>query len=147
MDSINLTCEKCSKAFSRKDNLGKHMKICKGALNSNQPETKNLEKTSLKRTSSPTNINQAEPESSVPKRARLGFNNEHLVMQEEGVYLVKTSYKNRIATYRFLSKKDPISVNDFLANLREKIIALVRCQIERFGNVKVGMELFGRFLL
>ena len=72
---------------------------------------------------------------------------EHLVMQEEGVYLVNTSYKNRIATYRLLSKKDPISVNDFLANLREKIIALVRCQIERFGNVKVGMELFGRFLL
>ncbi|XP_030753055.1 uncharacterized protein LOC115880070 [Sitophilus oryzae] len=55
VDPSKHTCEKCSKAFSRKDNLGKHMKICKGAPNVNQPETKNLETVSLKRTSSVTN--------------------------------------------------------------------------------------------
>ncbi|XP_030765456.1 uncharacterized protein LOC115889556 isoform X1 [Sitophilus oryzae] len=141
------TCEKCLKTFSRKDNLKQHRRICKGALNgellfyffyfilngffyfilANQPEPKNLETVSLKRTSSPTNINQAESKSSVSKRARFGFNNEHLVMQEEGVYLVNTAYKNRIATYRLLSNKNITSVNDFLNNLRENIISLVRC--------------------
>lgn len=35
----------------------------------------------------------------------------------------------------------------FLANLKPKFVKLVGQNLQRFENLKVGMELFGRFLL
>ncbi|CAG9769728.1 unnamed protein product [Ceutorhynchus assimilis] len=66
---------------------------------------------------------------------------------EEGVELVKTSFKNRIATYRLASTQDPTSVKDFLRHLEKKFIKLIEKNVQKFGHIKVGVELFGRFLL
>ncbi|CAG9769955.1 unnamed protein product [Ceutorhynchus assimilis] len=69
------------------------------------------------------------------------------VEQEEGVELIKTSFKCRIATYRLPSKQDPTSVKEFLQHLQKKFIQLVGDMLNKFNHIKVGMELFGRFLL
>lgn len=67
--------------------------------------------------------------------------------QEEGVILINTSFKTRIATYRLSSKQNPTSPKEFLGHLQEKFIRLVGDNIKRFINIKVGVDLFGRFLL
>ena len=67
--------------------------------------------------------------------------------QEEGVQLVKTSFRSRLATYRLEGTEDPTNVKRFLGHLKAKIIRLVGSHLEKQTNIKIGMELFGRFLL
>ncbi|XP_060530461.1 uncharacterized protein LOC132704468 [Cylas formicarius] len=69
------------------------------------------------------------------------------VVQEPGVEMIQTSFRNRIVTYRLASTVNPTDVKGFLDHLRSKILTLVESNVRRYGNVKVGMELFGNFLL
>ncbi|XP_060520636.1 early growth response protein 1-like isoform X2 [Cylas formicarius] len=69
------------------------------------------------------------------------------VVQEPGVEMIQTSFRNRIVTYRLASTINPTDVKGFLDHLRSKILTLVESNVRRYGNVKVGMELFGNFLL
>ena len=68
-------------------------------------------------------------------------------MQEEGVKLVKTSFRNRLATYRLEGTEDPTNVKRFVDHLKDKVIRLVGTNVLTHRNLKIGMELFGRFLL
>nr|WP_253308881.1 hypothetical protein [Rickettsia endosymbiont of Ceutorhynchus assimilis] len=67
--------------------------------------------------------------------------------QEEDVSLVRTTFRNRIATYRLSSKQDSTSVKHFLGNFKVKFVKLVGDMVNKFSHIKVGVELFGRFLL
>ena len=69
------------------------------------------------------------------------------MVQEEGIQLVKTSFRNRLATYRLEGTEDPTNVKRFLTHLQAKVIRLVGRNVEKHVNLKIGMELFGRFLL
>ncbi len=69
------------------------------------------------------------------------------VEQEEDVSLVRTTFRNRIATYRLSSKQDSTSVKHFLGNFKVKFVKLVGDMVNKFSHIKVGVELFGRFLL
>ena len=69
------------------------------------------------------------------------------MVQEEGVQLVKTSFRSRLATYRLEGTEDPTNVKRFLTHLQAKVIRLVGKNVEKHVNLKIGMELFGRFLL
>ena len=69
------------------------------------------------------------------------------VVQEEGIQLVKTSFRNRLATYRLEGTEDPTNVKRFLTHLQARVIRLVGKNVEKHMNLKIGMELFGRFLL
>jgi len=66
---------------------------------------------------------------------------------EDGVELVKTSFRNRISTFRLSSNQHPTSPKDFVNNLKPKVIRLVEDHLRKFDHLKVGVELFGRFLL
>jgi hypothetical protein len=65
----------------------------------------------------------------------------------DGVELVKTSFRNRISTFRLSSMQNPTSPKDFVNSLKPKVIRLVEDHLQKFDHLKVGVELFGRFLL
>ena len=67
--------------------------------------------------------------------------------QGEGIQLARTSFQCRIATYRLIESEDPTNVKRFMDHLKEKFIKLMGDNIIYHQNVKVGVELFGRFLL
>ena len=66
---------------------------------------------------------------------------------EDGVELVKTSFRNRISTFRLSSTQNPTSPKDFVNALKPNVIKLVGDHLRKFDHLKVGVELFGRFLL
>ena len=66
---------------------------------------------------------------------------------EDGVELVKTSFRNRISTFRLSSTQNPTSPKDFVHSLKPKVIRLLEEHRQKFDHMKAGVELFGRFAL
>ena len=69
------------------------------------------------------------------------------MVQEEGVQLIRTSFRRRLATYRIQGQGEELNINGFMQNLKEKTVNLLQANIRKYINIKIGMELFGRFLL
>ena len=67
--------------------------------------------------------------------------------EDEGVQLVRTSFRNRISTFRLSAKQDPTNPKRFVNNLKPKVVRLVEDHQHKFDFLKVGVELFGRFVL
>lgn len=94
---------------------------------------------------------------SVEKKSWVGHlrSNEHKrrnsSIQEisDGVELIQSAFRNRIATYRISSNNDLISssVDIFMNSFRVKINTLLNKSLQKHTCIKVNVELFGIFML
>lgn len=66
---------------------------------------------------------------------------------DSNIKLVKTCFKNRIATYHISSNTDLTDVKLYLQNKKSKIISLIEKSLEICTSVKVNFELYGLYLL
>lgn len=65
----------------------------------------------------------------------------------EGIKLIQSAFKSRLASYRLTPSQSFIDVESFMTNLKEKILQLVEQQCKRYRSVKLNCELFGLFYL
>lgn len=66
---------------------------------------------------------------------------------EEGITLVQTAFKSRIASYRVTPSENCTDVVSFMNRLKDKVLKLVREQCKRNLSIKLNCELFGLFYL
>ncbi|XP_063537662.1 uncharacterized protein LOC134747016 isoform X1 [Cydia strobilella] len=67
----------------------------------------------------------------------------------DGVDLIQSAFRNRIATYRISAHNDQIScsIDIFLNSIRDQIKLLFNKSLQKHTCIKVNVELFGMFML
>lgn len=90
----------------------------------------------------------------VEPRAYVGHlrSNRHLhrcggAALDDGVVSIQTAFKSRIASYRVGTPNYHVVVDDFMADIKNKVLALIERKVSSFRSVKVNFELFGYFVL
>lgn len=66
---------------------------------------------------------------------------------DDGVVAVQTAFRSRIASYRVGTTNYHIIVNDFMTEIKNKVLELIQRKVDTFRSVKVNFELFGYFVL
>lgn len=66
---------------------------------------------------------------------------------DDGVVTVQTAFQSRIASYRVGSANYHIIVEEFMSEIKNKVLALLQRKVLDFRSVKVNVELFGYFVL
>lgn len=65
---------------------------------------------------------------------------------DDGVELIESAFKSRIASYRVSSPRYHIRYDEFFAELADKIKRLLEKEVAKARAIKINMELFGRFV-
>lgn len=65
----------------------------------------------------------------------------------EGVEMVQSAFKNRIATYRISATSNHVDLGSFMIELRGLVLDQLRSTLERFQPLKVHIELAGLYFL
>lgn len=64
-----------------------------------------------------------------------------------GVVALPSAFKCRVASYRVSTENYHISVVEYMAELKDKIISLIQGQMTKLKSIKFNFELFGYFVL
>lgn len=74
--------------------------------------------------------------------------NNCLMEHDDIIKKISSAFKSRIATYRILNGNEAnLILKIFLDEMKEKIIKLIRQEVEKFGSIKFNMEIFGEYIL
>ena len=68
------------------------------------------------------------------------------VAQGDGVFLVNQCFNKRITTYRIMAEDSGISIVDFLAYAKAKVLQILQLKIAEFSSLKFYSVLFGQFV-
>lgn len=71
----------------------------------------------------------------------------HVAPVEAGVVVLPSAFKSRVVSYRVSTANYHISVVEYLTELKDKIINLIKRQVTLLISVKFNFELFGLFIL
>lgn len=134
-----MECSACGRTYSTKSNLLRHQRdSCLPAKRF---------KAAGSRYCSTCNV-------SVPATAFVGHqrsvghgNSLTKVTLGDGIQLVQTAYKSRIASFRITATQPFITVTSFMNDVKDKVLNLVRSECDKHVSVKLNCELFGLFYL
>jgi hypothetical protein len=65
----------------------------------------------------------------------------------DGVEIISTAFKNRISTHRIKGQKTHIDLENFITEIKPKILEILRESIEKFITVKIQFEVFGSYVI
>lgn len=65
----------------------------------------------------------------------------------EGVQLIHSAFRNRIASYRIVDSSENCSIDSCLNNIRDKIKTLINTSLIKHTSLKVNFEYFALFLM
>ncbi|XP_074026512.1 uncharacterized protein [Leptinotarsa decemlineata] len=138
------SCE-CGKSFTRSDNLRRHqLQSCQGG-----PSVKRVRLDDAAAPMYTCNCcNVMIPLTQVNSHNRtLQHKNNTCVQFSDGVQIIKSAFKRRIATYRVQSSIVSTDYMLFFNEIRQKVIELLESAIRVHKIIKVNMEVFGSYIL
>lgn len=170
----NLQCALCQVVFTRKDNLIRHVnnvhkdRLCEvcGEFGSCSCDSGVLAKKKLKLSTDqlpsvscskvikpPTSVLRCDIcrvdfTSALQYRGHLRSQQHYLnseTLLEDGVYLIKSSFKQRVASYKIVGPENA-DIPVFLEQVKTKSCSLIRSVLQKFSSIKVQFELFGQYL-
>ncbi|XP_074028815.1 uncharacterized protein [Leptinotarsa decemlineata] len=135
----------CGKSFTRSDNLRRHqLQSCQGG-----PSVKRVRLDDAAAPMYTCNCcNVMIPLTQVNSHNRtLQHKNNTCVQFSDGVQIIKSAFKRRIATYRVQSSIVSTDYMLFFNEIRQKVIELLESAIRVHKIIKVNMEVFGSYIL
>ncbi|KAK4879684.1 hypothetical protein RN001_007830 [Aquatica leii] len=133
-----LKCTNCNKSFTKKYNLTRHSReSCLEKVLFNNLDTY-CECCKI-------HVNNKTYQAHL--RTLKHKNNCELELRND-VMILKQTFKSRIVSYRVYGKSTlSINVNEFLNELKSKVLNLVEENIERLNAIKFNVELYGEYFL
>lgn len=142
-------CKLCNKNFSRKDGLLRHIKeVC---YERSQPSTSDDNSTvapAAKKMKFCDECNLDIPIRKFPGHLKTYSHKMNVCRPDnvEGVELIQSAFKQRIASYKIRGDNEK-NVDEFFQKNRRKIIKLLTTCLEQFPSVKIYFELFAEYVL
>ncbi|XP_030766283.1 uncharacterized protein LOC115890241 [Sitophilus oryzae] len=137
-------CPSCKKNFTRKDNLSRHLKsACNKSsflnrwLTTSTPEEKKKYCEECKESIS-QNLWFGHLRSNTHK-------NNSKIIEQPGVQIIKSAFKERIITYRLSMEEMILNVKNYFIKLEKKILRIFEDQLRKHTCLKINMELFGYY--
>lgn len=66
---------------------------------------------------------------------------------EGNICVMKTAFKSRIITYKISSNNHHINVENFLNEIKNKVLPLIENEVRKHVSIKLNLELFGMYYL
>ncbi|KAK9679246.1 Recombination endonuclease VII [Popillia japonica] len=136
-------CEKCGKSFTRADNRNRHMKnSCRGKrVKFDDPGPSGGFECDVCDVYIPKNCYTAHIRSSLHR-------SNAFVVVDEGVERIVGAFGERIVSYRISEpSKHYVNLEEFGANVREKIATLIDSIVAIHNAIKMNLELYGMYFL
>jgi hypothetical protein len=68
-------------------------------------------------------------------------------LEEDGVHQIATAFESNVTSYRITGERTCVDLNEFIEEIREKMINLIHENVEKHTTVKLNLELFGLYTL
>jgi hypothetical protein len=68
-------------------------------------------------------------------------------LEEDGVHQIATAFESNVISYRITGERTCVDLNEFIEEIREKMINLIQENVEKHTTVKLNLELFGLYTL
>lgn len=147
-------CEKCGESFTRNFALQRHqMESCVKRFDNNVGGAKRRRMDGIGSSSSPIMQNCIVCDLSVPREQMLAHSrsmehkNRCCVQVSEGVQLMQSAFKNRVATYRVSSDREHVDYTGFFEEIKSKVLTLISEILRVQHTLKVNMVVVGRYFL
>ncbi|XP_050516477.1 uncharacterized protein LOC126891343 [Diabrotica virgifera virgifera] len=132
----------CGKTFSRSDNLRRHMGVCNKSHSRvymcNKCGKTFTRDSNLKRHTG----NSCDVACPIPRKRLRPIGIEVL---ESGVTKLTHAFKNRIASYRFMTQNNKINYFGFMNDIKPKVTRILSEYLDQHTALKVNCELFAMF--
>lgn len=66
---------------------------------------------------------------------------------DDDVTILRCAFKNRMVSYRVCAKNHHVLVDDFMSEIKNKVLELIRSGVSKFTAIKLNVELFGSYIL
>lgn len=150
-------CENCNKVFSKPYGLKRHqldrclqksdnLEVPCKKIKLDEPST-STSTTCNQLFSTVSNLNKHKHDRCRGVICRKRITRDIESSPEDGVVKLRSAFKNRIASYRFSSKKNHIDPSEFLIEVKQKVLNLISEYIQNHHSLKVNMELFGLYVI
>lgn len=71
--------------------------------------------------------------------------NNSKMIEDKGVQIIKSAFKERIVSYRITTEKNILDVKQYFKELEVKILCILDNQLTKHTCIKISMELFGYY--
>lgn len=71
--------------------------------------------------------------------------NNSKMIEDKGVQIIKSAFKERIVSYRITTEKNILDVKQYFQHLESKIQCILDYQLNKHTCIKINMELFGYY--
>jgi hypothetical protein len=68
-------------------------------------------------------------------------------LEEDGVHQIATAFESNVTSYRITDERTCVDLNEFIEEIREKMLNLIQENVEKHTTVKLNLELFGLYTL
>ena len=149
-----VSCNQCGRTFSRKDHLVRHLRqSCSARLSKEVAGSSNETPSTSKRARKDETIIHCDVCSKDISRSSFKSHVRTLEHKEkacrpgsqEGVEIIRSSFKNNIISYRFCLPDHLLQVREVLMTIKNKIENVTVQQQKEMKNMKVNFELFGLY--
>lgn len=147
-------CQYCGRQISRSDNLRRHIKnSCPDVERVlDEPPSKKIKKNdeavpSTSKTEFCTACNQIIPLNRYTGHLRsLHHKANSCINVCEGIEIINTAFRRRIISYRISSDRHHLDYEEFLNEIKVKVLQLMECEVIKQKSLKVNVEAFGRYI-
>jgi hypothetical protein len=63
-------------------------------------------------------------------------------LEEDGVHQIATTFESNVTSYRIAGERTCVDLNQFIEEIREKMVNLIKENFEKHTTVKLNLELF-----
>jgi hypothetical protein len=63
-------------------------------------------------------------------------------LEEDGVHQIATAFESNVTSYRITGERTCVDLNQFIEEIREKMVNLIKENFEKHTTVKLNLELF-----
>lgn len=138
-------CEMCGKVFKHKNHLQRHEReSCK--FKGVKRRKIDVEPSSSKLTCRSCNI-QVEVDKWAPHCRTNEHKNNSCIQLEDGIQVMQSAFKSRIATYRVSPQTYHIDYKSFFEEIKGKVISLFEEALRVHTTFKCSLEVFSSYLL
>lgn len=67
------------------------------------------------------------------------------MMEDKGIQIIRSAFKERVITYRISTEENIVNVKKYFKQLESKILRVFDHQLRKHICIKVNMELFGYY--